>query len=661
MPPKKSNLGRHTKKNRVHRKRRQDEDFVEAERKRNQAYKKAQSQKEETKEKKRVYGEARRKVDRAKESELQRKRMAYQQSKKKEEELNNDWIRAVQFKRYVRNTWHNNCSGTPKNSEDFWMNNECIEAGKDFYKALEAGGDARRCVVCEEIYPFIETGPRNNKCNRCTKRNTFAKSNNLSPEEAPPCLKELNQIEKAAISQICPIMQVFTKGSSKATRGHCVCVMQDIKSFAMKLPPHPKDLPFLYLKNPKETIRDKFFTVRRDKIVAALQWLKENNPYYKDVIISKENAKEYPKNGILQTIPQADPGTYNIPEEKPSACNEESAAEAVSTVDLPPRHKDAMDMFREALQPDLRRVDDEQPMDVDLPDVAAMEAEDERDLNESLGLNDSFQEPTADAEQMDWPKRGKLASEFEEGFFARCFPDLFPKNIHREDDDRSLSRRETGDITEPREAKNPSLAEWFKHLLRYNRAFSSHHCFPFLAVNVLRRHMCITRGNVFAKHCAKDLTLSDLKRAMEDGDDRVFRKLLHFSSPIPATAQYMRHQSDLCLSYNRWLRIKSDDAEMFNFFFTMSAADLHWWDLHKILPGHDRYLEKDIDEKEDHRLRAQAVRENADLVDWYFHQRVEAMLKHVLPKLGVREYIVRYEAQHRGKVPAVYFQLFDYF
>ena len=102
-----------------------------------------------------------------------------------------------------------------------------------------AGGNARRCVVCEEIYPFIETGPRNNKCNRCTKRNTFAKSNNLSPEEAPPCLKELNQIEKAAISQICPIIQVFTKGSSKATRGHCVCVMQDIKSFAMKLPPHP--------------------------------------------------------------------------------------------------------------------------------------------------------------------------------------------------------------------------------------------------------------------------------------------------------------------------------------------------------------------------------------------------------------------------------------
>ena len=84
---------------------------------------------------------------------------------------------------------------------------------------------------------------------------------------------------------------------------------------------------------------------------------------------------------------------------------------------------------------------------------------------------------------------------------------------------------------------------------------------------------------------------------------------------------------------------------MFNFFFTMSAADLHWHDLHKILPGHEKYLDKGIDEKEDHRLRAQAVRENADLVDWYFHHRVEAMLKHVLPVFGVKEYIVRYEAQ----------------
>ena len=653
MPPKKSSLGRNSKKAKGMKTRRQDEVFNEDQRRKNKARMAESRQQEEVKKRARDSMQARHKVKHAEDTRKQRKRIAYQQSKKKLEELEDDTIRAYQEAAYRRNLYKDQCMGTFTNSDEFWTlteegaTNERIEAGKAFYRALEAGADAKRCVVCEEIYPFIETGPRNNKCKRCAKSDTFAKWNNLTPEIAPQCIKDLNQIEKAAISKIGPIIQVFTKGSSKATRGHCICVMQDVESFALKLPHLPKDLPYLYLKNPKESIRDPFFTVRREKIMTALHWLKENSPYYTDVTISRENAKEYPRHDILQTIPQADPATYNIPEEEPSACNEESAAEAVSTVDLPPRHKDAMEMFREALQPGQGRADEGQvPMDVDISEVVdALEAEDEQALNKSLGLDSSFQDQTADAEAMDWPKRGKVVSEYQEGFFAMAFPDLFPMNIPREDDDGSLSRRETGDITEPRRGKNPSLAEWFKHLLRYNRAFSSHHCFPFLAVNMLRRHMCITRGNVFAKHCTKNLTVSELKKAMEDGDDRVFRKLLHFASPIPATSQYMRHQSDLCLSYNRWLRIKSEDAEMFNFFFTMSAADLHWHDLHKILPGHEKYLDKGIDEKEDHRLRAQAVRENADLVDWYFHHRVEAMLKHVLPVFGVKEYIVRYEAQ----------------
>ena len=39
-------------------------------------------------------------------------------------------------------------------------------------------------------------------------------------------------------------------------------------------------------------------------------------------------------------------------------------------------------------------------------------------------------------------------------------------------------------------------------------------------------------------------------------------------------------------------------------------------------------------------------------MDYYFHHRIESLLKHVLPVLGVKEYIVRYEAQHRGTMHA---------
>ena len=36
-------------------------------------------------------------------------------------------------------------------------------------------------------------------------------------------------------------------------------------------------------------------------------------------------------------------------------------------------------------------------------------------------------------------------------------------------------------------------------------------------------------------------------------------------------------------------KFKSEDKEMFNLFLTFSAADLHWEDLQKIFPGHERF------------------------------------------------------------------------
>ena len=621
----------------------------------------------------RLYTESQRSCNqgRTKQRELSLQRQAYQKAKKVKEDVDADIV-----KENIDKLREIHRAIAMDQDTERWWDNPLIEAGREFHESLDIG-EVKRCVVCLEKYPFIEIGPRNNKCTRCTKSQVFAKNNNLTPEEAPQCLKDLNQVEVASIRQNCPVMFIFTKGSSgaKASRGHCLCFTQDVKSFAKELPQKPENLPYLLLKNPKESVTDDFFKVSRSKIIKALQWLQANNPYYKDIVISPENAREYPEDDYLTTIRTADPDTYNIPEARASACNEESATEAASTIDLPPRHQAAMDMFKQALENDPQQEDPRRGLTSqqsveeggNLPDIEAVEAEDERRLNESLNLNDSIPGEPAEEAKMDWPKRGQLASEFDEGFLARCFPELFPRNIDRDGESgASSSRRETGDITEPREGKNPSMAEYIKHLLRYSRAFAQHSCFGFYMTNLLRRQMCLARGSVFARHCAKDLTLDQLKKAMEDGDDRVFRKLLHFSSPIPGTMQYMRHQSDLCLSYNKWLRIKS---KMFNFFQTFSAADLHAYDLHKLLPGHEKYLDKipcdDMEAKlenekhlyiskvEDHRLRAEAVRNSPDIVDFWFVNRIEKMLEHVLGKtLGVKDYIIRYEAQHRGTIHA---------
>jgi hypothetical protein len=114
----------------------------------------------------------------------------------------------------------------------------------------------------------------------------------------------------------------------------------------------PKELTVIVLKRPNEQITDKTYLVRRNKIIAALQFLKENNEDYLHIEISAANASQYPIEGILQDAPQVDPVLHNIRKEAVSAVNEESAREAVSTVDMPGPGQNLLDLLRTALLED---------------------------------------------------------------------------------------------------------------------------------------------------------------------------------------------------------------------------------------------------------------------------------------------------------------------
>jgi hypothetical protein len=138
--------------------------------------------------------------------------------------------------------------------------------------------------------------------------------------------------------------------------------------------------------------------------------------------------------------------------------------------------------------------------------------------------------------KLPWPKRDtKPASEFQTGFFSKSFPDLFPDG--------------RGDITKPRLGKNPSKHQYFQHLMRLSRAFVEHHCFTFVATNMLLRHEALTRGNVFAKYCNDNMSMAELKAAVESGSEKVMKKLLYFAAPIPGTRQYLRFKTDQAITH----------------------------------------------------------------------------------------------------------------
>ncbi|XP_070182372.1 uncharacterized protein [Littorina saxatilis] len=500
--------------------------------------------------------------------------------------------------------------------------NPIIRAAEKMFLELESV-TYRTCNNCSENFLGHTTDGDTDKCVSCkgkARREMFSSKNDLTPSPSPHCLTELTQVEKSAISIICPTIAVYKKGASTASKGHTISFFQDVETLAHILPRTPAHLPFIILKDPRQLNTDKTFRVRRQKLINALKYLKDNNAYYKNIVISQENADQYPDDDILQDLPQLDPRDFNIPEEGPTAENEESAREQSSTVEIPLGQLSVVENMWRTLQEDQPHTE-------------------------------------ASPTQISWPNRSdRPASEFTSGYFSMAFPDLFPDT--------------KGDITKPRLGKNPSKKAYFQHLMNVSRSFAKHHSFMFVATNILRRHEALTRGNVFAKRCADGLSMADLKKHFEEGNEKLLNKLLYFSSPIAGTKQYLRFQADRAVSFVKFVRITSDDKDMFTLFHTFSAADLHWDDFHRTLPESEKYLGKrvvdasefqnlseteksmTITKQEDFRLRMKAVNENPDQVDAYFSHRLSMLIKHVMPVLGAKDWIIRFEVQARGTIHA---------
>ena len=123
------------------------------------------------------------------------------------------------------------------------------------------------------------------------------------------------------------------------------------------------------------------------------------------------------------------------------------------------------------------------------------------------------------------------------------------------------------------------------------------------------------------------------------------------------------------MSLIEFVCISSNNERFFNVFHTVSAADLQWDDLHRLLPGSEAYLNKIvvksiddipsncdpsnyIDQANDYQLRSANLRKYPDIVVTYLHHRIHIMLKYFWKPLGLKDYIIRYEAQNRGTMHA---------
>jgi hypothetical protein len=112
--------------------------------------------------------------------------------------------------------------------------------------------------------------------------------------ELPVVLKDLTLTEKMLIQRISPFVPVIhIKNGTIGSRGHVVSFLQDITEICNVLPKLPEDITVVKVIRTQVTsageMISKAFTVRRQKVLRALSWLKLHNPLYADIIIEPQN------------------------------------------------------------------------------------------------------------------------------------------------------------------------------------------------------------------------------------------------------------------------------------------------------------------------------------------------------------------------------------
>ena len=158
------------------------------------------------------------------------------------------------------------------------------------------------------------------------------------------------------------------------------------------------------------------------------------------------------------------------------------------------------------------------------------------------------------------------------------------------------------------------------------------------------RWRALTEGQVFVRQNPEEgqLTVAEIRARMQ-ADHHFADKVVRYGEGLRGSRQF-------------WMQRRSELTDMIKHlgptglvFFTFSAADLHWPELHSLMP-HDGEFQSD-DPAQAAKNRRQDLIENPHIAAWFFHERFQSFFKNVLvPKWKIDDFWYRYEWQHRGSV-----------
>ena len=343
----------------------------------------------------------------------------------------------------------------------------------------------------------------------------------MDPGSVPLALQGLTQVEEMLISPVMPIMSVYQLPLGQyGYSGHVINLPQDVASFVRSLPHVPSQLDVVVVRREGAAGSHKDFKVRQSRVLQALQWLMENNRYFRQISLDHAALAQLPENGELPgisavTLPKDESGTEPDFEQ-----SEEHDSEQLSSSFVPAAPRQATE--QEAVK---QVVSAEQPVG--------------------------------------WPPRGDTPlNEFHsEGYITLAFPTLFPTGA--------------ADFTAPR-MRPVTLGFYLKHPMMYSDGrFARHPRFRYFALNTEMRWRAIQAGRVYVRQHPEDARLS-VDELCDMVDTAFSSRVCHYAGSLRGTRPYWMKQRSCLIAM-------VDTLGLPTVFFTHSAADLQWPELANLI------------------------------------------------------------------------------
>ena len=520
---------------------------------------------------------------------------------------------------------------------------------------------------------FICVTCHNNLKRRCPKMPAQAVANGLSLPDVPNELSNLTEIERRLISLHIPFMKILAlhrAGSHFKINGPCVNVPTTLSRVCELLPRLPDEAQLIPMKL-KWKIEFKGYhmygSIRKEVVMNAVKWLRENNEHYKDIELNDLWDDEWMQSEfdtLLQptTTQETQTGVQNDHNELATGCEAETQAdqEIVTTeneclqsdLDNLPNHPAEnpihSDSFEELTVTNMDTQEDTQSESGDEKDRKELEEDQaaadrnaeicRHPYSSTLQINN-----LEDAVYSVAPGEGNTPQYIlmDHNFEVLAFPDLFPTGRGGYD---TVNVRET----------DLSLCQYYQQRLlnvdgRFAKDIEYIACAQYSTelkqlksdANIALR---ITKGRTFR---GQMVNAGMLKNPGVVQDLICYDQAYKFMKNVWGSPAYWQHQLYEVLAMIRTLDIPT-------WFLTLSAADMHWPEIIQAIGIQfgKRFTREEVMQM-DWEMKSNYLRSNPITACRMFQSRVESFFSEYIlssdnPLGEVHDYVIKIEFQERG-------------